>query len=55
MSIGNANCLICGAPIVYAQEAHEVTCAICGKVEMGRCTCAEGETTQPKTSGLFFR
>lgn len=42
MSIGNANCLICGAPIVYAQEAHEVTCAICGKVEMGRCTCAEG-------------
>ncbi len=42
MTIGNANCLLCGAPIVYADEAQEVTCAICGKTEMGHCTCSEG-------------
>lgn len=42
MAIGNANCLLCGAPIVYADEAQEVTCAVCGKTEMGHCTCSEG-------------
>lgn len=42
MAQGNANCLLCGAPIVYADAAREVTCAVCGKTEMGRCTCSEG-------------
>lgn len=41
MTIGNANCLLCGAPIIYVDEAQEVTCAICGKTEMGHCTCSE--------------
>ena len=42
MSIGKANCLICEAPIIYNDEAIEVTCAICGKQEKGHCTCSEG-------------
>lgn len=42
MALGGANCLLCGASIVYADAAHEVTCAVCGKTEMGRCTCSEG-------------
>lgn len=42
MSIGNANCLVCGKPIVYSEEAVPVTCEICGKEEMGHCACEEG-------------
>ena len=42
MTIGRANCVICEAPIVYSDEAQEVTCEICGKQEMGHCTCSEG-------------
>ena len=42
MSIGNANCLLCGAPIVYAEDAQEFTCEVCGKSEMGHCACENG-------------
>ena len=42
MSAGKANCFICGDPIIYAQEAQEYTCEICGKTEMGHCACASG-------------
>lgn len=42
MSIGKANCLICGAPIVYSNEAIDVTCEVCGKQEQGHCTCENG-------------
>lgn len=42
MSIGNANCLVCGKPLVYWPEGKEVTCHICGKVEMGHCVCEDG-------------
>lgn len=42
MSIGNANCLLCGTSIVYAKEAQEFTCAVCGKSEVGHCACAKG-------------
>ena len=42
MSIGNANCLLCGAPIVYAEDAQEFTCEVCGKAEMGHCACENG-------------
>ena len=42
MTIGQANCLICGEPIVYWNEAREVTCVVCGKVETGHCVCEAG-------------
>ena len=42
MSIGKANCLVCGEPIVYSEVAQEVTCCICGKTEAGHCTCEAG-------------
>ena len=42
MSIGKANCLVCGKPIVYSPEAQEYTCEICGKTEMGHCACEDG-------------
>lgn len=42
MSAGKANCLICGKPIVYSEQAREHTCAICGETEMGRCACEDG-------------
>lgn len=42
MSIGKANCLVCGDPIVYSEEAREFTCHICGKKETGHCACEAG-------------
>lgn len=42
MSIGKANCLTCGKPIVYFSEAQDVTCVICGKQETGHCVCEDG-------------
>lgn len=41
MALSNANCLLCGAPLVYADAAQEMTCAICGKTETGHCACAD--------------
>ena len=37
-----ANCLICGEPLVYYEEAQEMTCTICGKKETGHCLCSAG-------------
>lgn len=42
MSAGKANCLICGEPIVYFEEAQEVECVICGKKETGHSICSAG-------------
>lgn len=42
MSQGEPNCLICGAELVYANEAAEQVCVICGKKEMGKTTCSKG-------------
>lgn len=42
MSVGKANCLICEAPLVYWEQAREVTCVMCGKVETGRSICEAG-------------
>ena len=36
------NCLICGSDLVYATKAEPVTCALCGKEEMGTTTCEQG-------------
>lgn len=42
MSAGKANCLVCGEPIVYWEEAREVTCVVCGKKETGHSVCSAG-------------
>ena len=42
MSTIKANCLICGEPLVYWEEAREVTCHVCGKKETGHCICSAG-------------
>lgn len=42
MSLGNANCAVCGVPLKYFEEAQPVTCAICGKEELGHCVCEDG-------------
>ena len=42
MSAGKANCRVCEAPLVYWEEAQEVTCYICGKKETGHSICEEG-------------
>lgn len=42
MSQGAPNCLICGSELVYANEASEQICAVCGKKEMGKTACAMG-------------
>lgn len=42
MTIGNENCLICGASIVYSEEGLDVVCEICGKPDTGHCVCEAG-------------
>ena len=42
MSAAKANCLVCGEPLVYWEEAQEVTCHICGKKEFGHSICQDG-------------
>ena len=37
-----ANCLVCGEPLVYWEEAQEGTCHICGKKDTGHSICAAG-------------
>ena len=38
----NAECLICGAPLVYLEQTKEMECAICGKRERTDALCANG-------------
>lgn len=42
MPKGKANCAVCGKPLVYSEEARDLTCAVCGKVERGRSFCQAG-------------
>lgn len=42
MSAPRGNCLVCGEPLVYYEEAQEVTCHTCGKKEFGHCFCSAG-------------
>lgn len=37
-----ANCLICGAPLVYRTEAVEIECSICGSRELSQVSCENG-------------
>lgn len=36
------SCLICGADLVYFQEAKEMTCVFCGKRELSHASCKDG-------------
>lgn len=42
MAAGSANCLMCGEPIIYWEEAQEVTCLMCGKRESSHSLCSAG-------------
>lgn len=42
MSIGQANCAVCGGKIVYFQEAQTATCELCGKEDIAHCICEHG-------------
>ncbi len=42
MSVGKAVCLVCGEPLVYFEEAQEVTCEICGRADTGHSICENG-------------
>ncbi|MBQ6453245.1 MAG: hypothetical protein IJJ14_02670 [Coriobacteriales bacterium] len=42
MSYGDVNCLICGAPLVYFEEARELVCESCGKTSLAWCACENG-------------
>ena len=42
MALVTANCLVCGEPLVYAEQAREVACHICGKVECAHSVCEAG-------------
>lgn len=42
MSMGEANCLVCGKPLVYWEQARSVTCCRCGREETGHCVCEDG-------------
>lgn len=42
MGAAKANCLICAKPLVYFEDALDVTCAICGKKETGHSICEDG-------------
>lgn len=38
----DTGCLLCGAPLVYAAEAAERTCAVCGEKRLSNCACEKG-------------
>ena len=39
---GKANCLVCGEPLVYWDEAQVVKCHVCGKEDVGHSICEAG-------------
>ena len=42
MATERVNCLICGKPLAYFEEAQEVVCALCGRRETARAACTAG-------------
>lgn len=42
MAASKANCLVCGEPLAYFEEAREVECIVCGKKETGHSLCVAG-------------
>src|SRR5690349_23354894 len=37
-----SNCLLCGLPLVYQNEAQLLTCSLCGKDARSEATCESG-------------
>jgi predicted RNA-binding Zn-ribbon protein involved in translation (DUF1610 family) len=35
-------CLVCGKPLVYTNEAKEMECAVCGKKALSEASCVDG-------------
>ena len=42
MQKNNEECLICKEPLVYLEEAEQMECALCHKVESSNCRCESG-------------
>lgn len=42
MQENNEECLICKEPLVYLEEAEQMECALCHKVESSNCRCESG-------------
>ncbi len=42
MAANKPNCLVCGEPLVYWDQAREVECHYCGKKEFSNATCKDG-------------
>jgi hypothetical protein len=42
MGNAKANCLVCGAPLVYHAQAQPETCVYCGTTELAHAVCTEG-------------
>ena len=42
MELNKSNCLVCGEPLVYWDQAREVTCHLCGKPGTAHETCRDG-------------
>ena len=38
----NEECLICKEPLIYLENAEQMQCEICKKVEISNCRCANG-------------
>lgn len=38
----DAGCLLCGSPLVYAPQATERTCLLCGETRLSACVCEKG-------------
>ena len=38
----DSGCLLCGSPLVYASQAAERTCALCGETQLSACACVKG-------------
>lgn len=36
------NCMVCGSPLEYLEQAQDSTCTFCGKTEQGHISCPEG-------------
>ncbi len=42
LSQNTEHCMVCGSSLEYLDEARELTCAYCGKVEHGHIRCPKG-------------
>ncbi|NJD90718.1 MAG: SAM-dependent methyltransferase [Geobacter sp.] len=41
-TLNNSGCLLCGADLVYREQAYSLSCALCGEKLMTHAACANG-------------